>query len=232
MELFEGGIGCGCPLEWLAVRVVCDDEVIDALNELLDAGEGAAADRLVGDQREEALYLVQPGAVGRDEVHVPARPRRQLRLDLRVVVGGVVVGDAVDIQLGGHGLVDLAQEGQELLAPVARLTRGQHRTVEHVQCGEQGGRPVALVVVGDAFDVAEAHWQHRLRALQRLALALLVYADHQRVVRRAQVQAHHVTQLLDEERVVGQFEALGAMGLLQAEELEVACNAGRRCAAQ
>ncbi len=31
---------------------------------------------LVGDQREEALDLVEPGAIGRDEVHVPARPSR------------------------------------------------------------------------------------------------------------------------------------------------------------
>ena len=84
---------------------------------------------------------------------------------------------------------------------------------------------MALVVVGDALDIAEAHRQHRLGALQRLALALLVHADHQRVVRRAQVQADHVAQLLDEERIGGQLEALGAMRL-QAEQLEVALHAG------
>ena len=72
---------------------------------------------------------------------------------------------------------------------------------------------MALVVVGDALDVAEAHGQHRLRGLERLALALLVDTDDQRVVRRAQVQADDVAQLLDEERVVGQLEALGAVGL-------------------
>jgi hypothetical protein len=128
-------------------------------------------------------------------------------------VGGVVVGDAVDVQLGRHGLVDLAQERQELLMPVARLAAGPHGAVEHVQRGEQRGGAVALVVVGDALDVAEAHGQHRLRALERLALALLVDADDQRVVGRTQVQADDVAQLLDEERVVGQLEALGAVGL-------------------
>ncbi len=64
-----------------------------------------------------------------------------------------------------------------------------------------------------------------LRALQRLALALLVHADDQRVIRRAQVQADHVAQLLEEERVVGQLEALRAMRL-QSEQLEVALHAG------
>ena len=40
-----------------------------------------------------------------------------------------------------------------------------------------------------------------LRALQRLALALLVHAPHQRALRWIQIQLHHVAQLLDEQRI-------------------------------
>ena len=72
MQLFEDRISGGGPLERLAVRVVRRDEVIDALDELFDAGERAATDGLVGDQREESFDLVEPRAVGRDEVHVPS----------------------------------------------------------------------------------------------------------------------------------------------------------------
>ena len=111
MKLFEDQICSGGPLEWLAVRVVGRDEVINALHELFDAGERAASDGFVGDQREEAFDLIEPRAVGRDEVHVPARSGCQPCLDLRMAVGGVVVDDAVDVQIGGHGLVNLAQEG-------------------------------------------------------------------------------------------------------------------------
>jgi len=118
MQLLEDRVGSGGPLEGPAVCVVCRDEVVDSLHELFDAGERAAADGLVGDQREEALDLVEPGAVGRDEVHVPARARRQPGLDFRMAVGGVVVGNAVDVQLRRHRLIDLAQERQELLMPV------------------------------------------------------------------------------------------------------------------
>lgn len=39
----------------LRVRVVGRDEMIDALHKLLDAGERAATDCLVGNQREEAF---------------------------------------------------------------------------------------------------------------------------------------------------------------------------------
>ncbi len=110
MQLLKNRICGGRPLERLTVGVVIVDELIDALNELLDAGERASADGLVGDQCKEALDLIQPRAVSRDEVHVPAWPTRQPGLDLRMIVGGVVVHDAVGAQFGGHRRVDLAQE--------------------------------------------------------------------------------------------------------------------------
>jgi hypothetical protein len=51
------------------------DEVIDLRYQVFDAGEGAASNRLIGDERKEALDLVEPGAVGRDEMDVPMRVR-------------------------------------------------------------------------------------------------------------------------------------------------------------
>ena len=72
-----------------------------------------------------------------------------------------------------------------------------------------------LIVMGDAFDIAEAHRQHRLAALQRLHLTFLIDAEDQRLVRRVQVQADHVPQLLHEEDLtVGMLESmLTAAGL-------------------
>ena len=49
MQLLEDRIGSCCPTKRLGVGVVVGDEVIDALHELLDGGERAAADGLVGD---------------------------------------------------------------------------------------------------------------------------------------------------------------------------------------
>lgn len=112
---------------------------------------------LVGDGREEAFDLVKPGFVGRDEVHVPARPSRQPGLDLGVVVGGVVAGDAADIQFGGYGLVDLAQEGRQFRGPKARLARSRHRAGEHLERCEQRRRAVAPVVMGRTFERDQAH---------------------------------------------------------------------------
>ena len=66
-----------------------------------------------------------------------------------------------------------------------------------------------------------------MRALQRLALALLVDTQDKRILGRAQIQAHDIAQLLDEERTGGQLEVLAAMRL-QAKQLEVAMHAGGR----
>ena len=82
---------------------------------------------------------------------------------------------------------------------------------------------MAVIIVGHAFDVAQPHRQHRLGALQRLDLALLVDTQHQRLVRRIEVQSHDVAHLLDEERVGGELETLGAMRL-QAEQGEIAAD--------
>ena len=122
MQLFKDRIGGGSPLERLAVCVVGRDEVINALYELFDTGERAAPNGLVSDQGKEAFDLIEPGAVGWDEMHVPARPSGQPGLDPGMTVRGVVVADAVNIQISGDGLVDLAQEGQKLLMPVSLMT--------------------------------------------------------------------------------------------------------------
>ena len=60
MDLLEDGIGGRCPLERQAAGIIGGDEVVDALHELPYASEGAAADGLAGNQREEALDLIEP----------------------------------------------------------------------------------------------------------------------------------------------------------------------------
>jgi hypothetical protein len=90
--------------------------------------------------------------------------------------------------------------------------------VEHVEGGEQRGGVVTLVVVGDAFDVAEPHGKHGLGAFEGLDLALLIDAKHYGLVGRIEIKPDHVAQLLDEEGIGGKLEAAGAVRL-QTEEL-------------
>ena len=79
------------------------------------------------------------------------------------------------------------REGQELLVAVPWLARVEDLARGDLQRGEQGGGGVALVVIGLPLDLAGAHRQDRLGAIQRLALALLVHADHDRGPGRVEV---------------------------------------------
>jgi len=81
--------------------------------------------------------------------------------------------------------------------PMTRFALGDDRTVEHIERRE----------------LAQPHRQHRLSALQGLDLALLVHAQHQRLIGWIEVQPHYVTHLLEEEGVGGKLEALAPMRL-------------------
>ena len=58
LELAEDGIGGGSPGEWAGMEVVVLDEGLDALDELLDGGEGTAANGLLSDAAEPAFNLI------------------------------------------------------------------------------------------------------------------------------------------------------------------------------
>ena len=62
----------------------------------------------------------------------------------------------MDLEVGRHGLVDRAQEAQELLMAVARPALGEDAALEQIESREQRRGAVAAIVVGHPLDVAEA----------------------------------------------------------------------------
>src|SRR5579883_2633660 len=72
---------------------------------------------------------------------------------------------------------------------------------------------MANVVMRLRANVADAEGQPRLRPFQSLALALFVAAQHQRFVRRLQVEANHVPKLLLKLRIRRDLECPGEMRL-------------------
>ncbi len=84
------------------MSVVAFDEVVDLGHQFFDTGERTAANGLLRDEAKPTLDLVQPRGVGRGVMDVVAWPFGEPRLDLGVLVGGVVVDDEMDIERGGH----------------------------------------------------------------------------------------------------------------------------------
>ena len=67
---------------------------------------------------------------------------------LGLLVGGVVVDDGVNRLASRDLALDGVEEADELLMSVALHAAADDITLQNVEGGEQGGRAVALVVVG------------------------------------------------------------------------------------
>src|SRR6201987_3095921 len=72
---------------------------------------------------------------------------------------------------------------------------------------------MADIIMGLSAAIALFERKSTLRALQRLALTLLVAAEHQRFFGRIQVQPDNVPEFLFKVRVVGNFESFQPMRL-------------------
>ena len=107
----------------------------------------------------------------------------------------------MDIEVVGDLSFQRAQELEELPAAVARQALGNDLAGGDVEGGEQRGGSVAPVVMSAPLDLSGPHGQHRLRAVERLDLALLVDAKHERALGRVEVEADNIPQLLHKQRV-------------------------------
>ncbi len=160
-----GGPGEG---SWSVVGL--GEEAIDGGLEVDDGSEDAA----LGQLGEEAFHGVEPAGRGRGEVEDPSRMSPEPGAHLGVLVDGVVVQDGVDDLASRNLRLDGVQEADELLMAVALHAVADDLALQHVECGEQGGRAVALVVVGHGPGPALLQRQSRPGAVQGPDLGLLV----------------------------------------------------------
>ena len=101
-----------------------------------------------------------------------------------VFVSCVVIDNQVDIQIRRDAVIQTAQEREKLLMAVPRFALCKHCARRDIQCGEQSRCSIANVIVRHAFGITQTHRQHGLRTVQRLNLAFLIDAQHQRMIRR------------------------------------------------
>ena len=134
------------------------DEVFDACDELRNGGKSATADALAGQFAKESLDHIQPRTTGRDEVHVKATMPLEPRLDLRVLVGRVVVNDEVKVKTLRCLPINLSQKFDPFLMTMTRHAAGDHAPFGHLDGREQCRRPIALVVVGHRSTTTAFEW--------------------------------------------------------------------------
>ena len=71
--------------------------------------ERSAAIGLLSDQAKPARDLIEPGCIGRREVHVETRSSGQLRFDFRMFVRGMVIDDQVHVEVLRHVRFDVTE---------------------------------------------------------------------------------------------------------------------------
>src|SRR3990167_984257 len=134
------------------------------------------------------------------------------RLHARVLVGRVIVHDDMQIECGRGLDVDLLEEADELLMPMARHALANHLAVEHAEGRKQGGRAVALVVVRHRPTAALLQWKAGLGAIEGLDLTFLVDTQHKGFVRGIEIESDDIVELLDKMFVAADLEGLDEMG--------------------
>ena len=112
--------------------------------------------------------------------------------DAGVFVRSIVVADQVQRFVFRCFPIDLTQELQPFRVAMALLALTDHGAVEGIECGKKCGCAMTFVVMGHRRGASLLHRQTGLRAVKRLYLALLVAAQHERVLGWIQVQTHDV----------------------------------------
>jgi hypothetical protein len=109
----------------------------------------------------------------------------------------------MDRQIGRNDTIDLLQKLAELDGTVPWPALTDHRSGGDVQGSEEAGGAMTLVFVSSTLRLARQHRKDWLTSAQRLHLTLLIHAQHQRMMRWVQVQAHDISHLIDQQRIVG-----------------------------
>src|SRR2546430_6169060 len=104
------------------------------------------------------------------------KPRvvREPRLHRGMLVCAVIVENEMDVPAARRLPSDRVQERDELRVRVVGLTAIDHVPFENIQGGKERGRAVPLVIMRLPGRDPGSQRQDRLRAVQRLNLALLI----------------------------------------------------------
>src|SRR5579863_1178219 len=175
------------------------DEVANGILQFDGAAVDAAADLFFGESGEPTFDQVQPRGRSRREVQVKARPFGQPAPDQLGFVGAIVVQDEMDLEFLRHVAVNGVEKLAELARAMAAMQLAQHTATGDIESGKQAGSAVALVIMAAALDLSRTHRQQGRGTVQRLNLALLVYAQHQRTIRRIQVETNNVANFIDKQ---------------------------------
>lgn len=142
--------------------------------------QDAAANPLLREVAEPAFDRLEPGTAGQNEVHLKARMAFPPMLDLGMIMGRVVVGDPLRVDIERHAVVDLSQKLDQLRVLMPRNVGFDRRSARDVRLirGERCavcGQPRAESSTMRSRQVrCRGHGPRRLRCLPGFASTALL----------------------------------------------------------
>ena len=125
-----------CPDKGLGMGVVVRNVVVDGGGELGHTFEDTATNTVGGYFSEPTFNKVEPRRRGWNKMEVKAGMPDQPSLDPWMLVGCIIIGDAVNIQLGRRGPINSLQEFEELLMTVPRHTLADNLAFQDIERGK------------------------------------------------------------------------------------------------
>src|SRR5688572_23617341 len=150
------------------------DELANRRLQLRDAAMDAAPELFVRELGEPTLDQVQPGPIGRREVHVKARALGLPVPDQGRLVRPVVIYDQLDVEVPRCGGINRVEKLSKFDREMPLMKLSDQLTRVDVERRKQRGRAMASVVVRAPLDLSGTYRQHGLRAIQRLNLGFFV----------------------------------------------------------
>lgn len=117
---------------------------------------------------------------------------RQPPLDRGVFVGGLVVGDPRQGLVLRNLPINQPEEPPPFLVPMAGSAGGEQGALCNMESGKERSGAVALVVIGHRPAPTFLQREAGLRAIERLDLAFLIDGQDHRMLRRMQLESHHI----------------------------------------
>ena len=99
---------------------------MNGIDQVGNAFENTPANTFVCDLPEPALDQIQPGAGSRDEVQMEPWMPFEPGFNSRMLVGAVIVDDEMEIVARGSLGINLVEEADKFLMPVARHAVADH----------------------------------------------------------------------------------------------------------
>ena len=195
MPSFDGGddfLWFGGPGKGLRLLVVLFEEAIDGGLEIGDGSEHASFQSPLREYCEKSLDGVEPGRRSWGEVESPAGVAIKPLAYLGMFVRRIIIDDGMDRLSCRNLLLDGVEEADEFLMTMTLHVATDHRTVEHVERGEQRRRAVSFVVVRHGSGATLLEWQAGLSAVERLNLAFFVDGQDDGVRGRIDIEPNHV----------------------------------------